>query len=974
MPRPRRRGGRLERHDRGGAGAGRTDCIRAPGGVPRHRRRPVRVLHPGPARIRPGAARRGPAPDARRDPGGARREPLPVRGLRADLRGRRGDRGRRADGSVRLNARATSRRRAEPGPVGAGQGRGVAQPRRRRRAGHRRAGVPRGPPCGRPPRQARHARRRASADRRRSTRPRRSRCPASTRPDRRRPATADAPFRAAARGPPGARDGETTYHGEPVALVVAETKDLAERAARARPRRPRAAPAVFTLEGALAPDAPLVQDPALRPDDPLAGTNVLAEHRSAGATSSRPRPGPPRRRGHLHVPDGHPVRDRAARVHGRARRGRGRGLEHDPAPQLAPAGHRRDARDAARQGARLSRPTRAAASAASSTRSTSRRSCSRRSGSAGPSASCSRLEETFQAVRRAACETHVRTGFAEDGRILFQDIAADYLIGAYTDIADRVVGKGSYPGAGRTTSRPCGSSPGPSSRTRCRRRRSAASATRRSTGPSRRRSTRGRAALGIDPLELRLRNLARRGDRFIPFDTPCDGDWAEAVRVAAERPGGATAPRGPRPRDRLRHQVRPDDRALLLDRAAARGRRPSSSTRGRRTWGRARGRSSRRSPRTSSARRSSGSRSSWATPRSCPYDQQTSASPVDGPHGQRRPRRVPQDPGAARGDGRAAPRRRRGGRHGRRGRRPAAGRHRARRRSTCSSRGSGGWAASSPASASRARTRSRTTRWAARPRSSSSTARSSRRTSTRRRATSPIDRHVTVSDVGKAINPLQVRMQDEGAAIMGLGHTLMEQYLFDDEGRIRNLGAIDYRIPTSMDLPTVLESEIVENGDGPGPYGAKGMSEGALLCVAPGGRLGGPRRDGRGDPGAAAHARSASGTPSRRGRHLPAMTSVYASDHATTSTPRRAHAAARRQGREPRDDGGRARPARAARRSRSRPRPATRTSPRAGRPASTRSSARRWRGSRRASGGGSATRRTRCSCPCAPAPRGRCPG
>jgi CO/xanthine dehydrogenase Mo-binding subunit len=96
-----------------------------------------------------------------------------------------------------------------------------------------------------------------------------------------------------------------------------------------------------------------------------------------------------------------------------------------------------------------------------------------------------------------------------------------------------------------------------------------------------------------------------------------------------------------------------------------------------------------------------------------------------------------------------------------------------------------------------------------------------------------IDRHVTVSDVGKAINPLQVRMQDEGAAIMGLGHTLMEQYLFDGEGRIRNLGAIDYRIPTSMDLPAVLESAAIENEDGPGPYGAKGMSEGALLCVAP---------------------------------------------------------------------------------------------------------------------------------------------
>src|SRR5204863_4541794 len=46
-----------------------------------------------------------------------------------------------------------------------------------------------------------------------------------------------------------------------------------------------------------------------------------------------------------------------------------------------------------------------------------------------------------------------------------------------------------------------------------------------------------------------------------------------------------------------------------------------------------------------------------------------------------------------------------------------------------------------------------------------------------------VTRHVTVSDVGKALNPLQVRGQDEGAAVMGLGHTLMEHYIFDEAGR-----------------------------------------------------------------------------------------------------------------------------------------------------------------------------------------------
>jgi CO/xanthine dehydrogenase Mo-binding subunit len=96
-----------------------------------------------------------------------------------------------------------------------------------------------------------------------------------------------------------------------------------------------------------------------------------------------------------------------------------------------------------------------------------------------------------------------------------------------------------------------------------------------------------------------------------------------------------------------------------------------------------------------------------------------------------------------------------------------------------------------------------------------------------------VHRLVTVSDVGRALNAAQVRGQDEGAAIMGLGHTLMERLLLDADGRIRNLGAIDYKIPTTLDLPVRIESEVVENGDGPGPYGAKGMSEGALLPVAP---------------------------------------------------------------------------------------------------------------------------------------------
>jgi CO/xanthine dehydrogenase Mo-binding subunit len=94
-----------------------------------------------------------------------------------------------------------------------------------------------------------------------------------------------------------------------------------------------------------------------------------------------------------------------------------------------------------------------------------------------------------------------------------------------------------------------------------------------------------------------------------------------------------------------------------------------------------------------------------------------------------------------------------------------------------------------------------------------------------------IHKHVIVGDTGKSLNPNQVAGQDEGAAIMGLGHTLMEHIILDEDGRIRNLGAIDYRIPTSMDLPEQMESWAIENEDGPGPYGSKGVSEGGLLCV-----------------------------------------------------------------------------------------------------------------------------------------------
>jgi CO/xanthine dehydrogenase Mo-binding subunit len=92
---------------------------------------------------------------------------------------------------------------------------------------------------------------------------------------------------------------------------------------------------------------------------------------------------------------------------------------------------------------------------------------------------------------------------------------------------------------------------------------------------------------------------------------------------------------------------------------------------------------------------------------------------------------------------------------------------------------------------------------------------------------------VLVSDIGKAINPKQVHAQDEGAAVMGIGHTQMEHLILNEKGGIVNLGALDYRIPTIQDIPDRLHSLLVENQDGPGPYGSKGAGESGILAISP---------------------------------------------------------------------------------------------------------------------------------------------
>jgi CO/xanthine dehydrogenase Mo-binding subunit len=626
--------------------------------------------------------------------------------------------------------------------------------------------------------------------------------------------------------------GETKFHGEPVAAVAAETLDAAEEAARLVRVDFEELPAVYTVAAARADDAPLVQDPSLRTDDPRANSNVLREHRYAwGDFEAAEREADVIVEGSYRFPM---VTQFAIEPHAFMAAPQGDGIavwsaiQHpnwlqrviadlvrlplskvriiapDPGGGFGGKQHAKYEPLVAFMALRLGRPVRLVLT----------------------------LEETFQAVRRGAAEIRVRDGFRRDGTLVFRDIDADYLIGAYSDIADRTVAKGSYTSGGpynstavRIVARSILSHTVPSTAFRGFGNPQQIWATESNMDEAARR-------LGIDPLELRLRNLARTGDPFIPGDTQADGEWPQTLRRAAELiDWGSPVPAGrgrgiavglkEGPTTGLSYStVR-----LLADGSVVVYAGTSDMGQGARTIF------------AQIAAGELGAPVEWVTvvmgdTAVVPYDQQTSASRSsvlmgnavlaacrDVQHKLRamaaRLEGVDEDGITVDAgvvsvpDGRQLPIRdvlvRGLGRLG--GEVIGVGEM---RKEAQPDHPLGGTAAFYEFNATAVEVEV-----------------------DRETGDVTVCRHVTVSDVGKALHPGQVRGQDEGAAVMGLGHTLMEQYIYDDTGRLRNLGAIDYRIPTSMDLPLEMTSDVIENADGPGPYGAKGMSEGALLCVAP---------------------------------------------------------------------------------------------------------------------------------------------
>ena len=89
---------------------------------------------------------------------------------------------------------------------------------------------------------------------------------------------------------------------------------------------------------------------------------------------------------------------------------------------------------------------------------------------------------------------------------------------------------------------------------------------------------------------------------------------------------------------------------------------------------------------------------------------------------------------------------------------------------------------------------------------------------------SDIIRYTAIQDVGTAIHPAYVEGQLQGGSVQGIGWALNEEYYMKDDGSMANSSFLDYRMPTSLDLP-MIETVLVEVPNPLHPYGVRGVGE-----------------------------------------------------------------------------------------------------------------------------------------------------
>jgi CO/xanthine dehydrogenase Mo-binding subunit len=92
--------------------------------------------------------------------------------------------------------------------------------------------------------------------------------------------------------------------------------------------------------------------------------------------------------------------------------------------------------------------------------------------------------------------------------------------------------------------------------------------------------------------------------------------------------------------------------------------------------------------------------------------------------------------------------------------------------------------------------------------------------------------YAVIADAGKAIHHPSAKSQVDGGAVMGFGNALFEETIYQD-GQFQNGDPFQYRLPVMKDIPADFYSSMLEKGDGPGPFGSKGMAQTSIVTVGP---------------------------------------------------------------------------------------------------------------------------------------------
>ncbi len=93
-------------------------------------------------------------------------------------------------------------------------------------------------------------------------------------------------------------------------------------------------------------------------------------------------------------------------------------------------------------------------------------------------------------------------------------------------------------------------------------------------------------------------------------------------------------------------------------------------------------------------------------------------------------------------------------------------------------------------------------------------------------------RYLVAQDAGRAIHPAYVEGQYQGGAVQGIGWALNEEYVYDDNGRLANPVFLDYRVPVASDLP-MIDTVIVEVPNPGHPFGVRGVGETGIAPPLP---------------------------------------------------------------------------------------------------------------------------------------------